>query len=93
MAKAHYHLQRKPEKLRNKAKFSNEVGLIVNAVGVGIAIVFLPGVGSLPFAWPRSADPIVHKEKIRTMPGSRLEVHRLSTWPTKLTIAAFSPHD
>src|SRR5713226_1645216 len=41
---------RNPEKLRNKAKCSNEVGLIMNGVGVSMAIVFLPGVGSLPFA-------------------------------------------
>jgi hypothetical protein len=65
----------------------------MNAVGGGIAIMFLPGVGSVPFVWARSADPLVHKKKIRTMPGSRLEVHRLGTWPTKLTLAAFSPHD
>jgi hypothetical protein len=32
---------------------SNEVGL-KSGIGVSIAIMFLPGVGSLPFAW---ADP------------------------------------
>src|ERR1700693_3194621 len=31
---------RRPEKLRNKAKCSNQVGLIVNGVGVSMVIVF-----------------------------------------------------
>jgi hypothetical protein len=30
---------RNPKKLRNKAKCSNEVGLIMNGVGIGMAIV------------------------------------------------------
>jgi hypothetical protein len=62
--------------LPNSARCSNEVGLM-NGVGVSMVIMFLPGVGSLPFAWARSADPLVHKEKyeqIRTMLGSRFEV-------------------
>jgi hypothetical protein len=59
---AHYHLQRNPEKLGNK-----EVALIMNGGGVSVAIMFLPGVGPLLFAWARSADPLVHREKIRTM--------------------------
>ena len=57
-----YRLQRKLEKSRNK-----EVGLIMNGAGVSMAIMFLPDVGPLPFAWARSADPLVNKEKIRTM--------------------------
>src|SRR6266700_4464754 len=53
-------VSRNPEKLRNKAKCSNEVGLIMNGVGVSMVIMFLPGVGSLPLAWTRSADALVH---------------------------------
>ena len=42
-----------------------------------VAITFLPGVGSLLFAWARSADPLVHEEKNTNNAGLRLEVHRL----------------
>jgi hypothetical protein len=48
----------------------------MNGDGVNIAIMFLPGVRSLLFAWARSADALVHKQ-IRTMLGSRLEVLHL----------------
>src|SRR6266566_278049 len=51
---------RNPEKLRNKVKCSNEVGLIMNGVGVSMAIMLLPGVGSLTLAWARFADALVH---------------------------------
>jgi hypothetical protein len=47
-----------------------------------MVIMFLPGVGSLPFAWAGSADPLVHKEKIRTVLGSRLEVLRIASAPS-----------
>src|ERR1700751_2192434 len=44
-----------PEKLRdNKARCQNGAGLIINGVDGSMAIMFLPGVGSLPFAEPNA---------------------------------------
>ena len=41
---------RNPKKLPNEAKCLNEVGLILNGVGISMVIVcFSRGVGSLPF--------------------------------------------